>query len=168
MKVVFLDFDGVINRNSGRWLVELVERLNRITDQTGAKIVVHSSWRADRSVEELRRGLTTYHYGQPVTGEVYDATPFPVHSMTPAGIWVDDGGWADFKGDIESNDERCISIQRWLDAHPGLVTKYVILDDSPDLGHFVGTPAYIQTIQNVGLTDSHVMRAVYHLNGVTW
>ena len=35
MKVVFLDFDGVINRNSGRWLVELVERLNRITDQTG-------------------------------------------------------------------------------------------------------------------------------------
>ena len=58
MKIVFLDFDGVINQGSGRWLVPLVERLNRITGMTGAKIVVHSSWRYDRPVEVLREVLT--------------------------------------------------------------------------------------------------------------
>jgi hypothetical protein len=178
MKVVFLDFDGVINAGSGRWLRALVERLNRITDATGAKIIVHSSWRTDRPVELLRHILQTYHYGIPVTGEVYDACPFPHGKKTEGGIWVTDGGWASFKDGIESNDERCIAIQRWLNEHPGVVTRYVILDDSTALGHFVGTPEFIctrthiglpgESRSNDGLTDEHVRRAIYHLNGVTW
>jgi len=167
MKIVFLDFDGVINQGSGRWLVSLVERLNRITGMTGAKIVVHSSWRYDRPVEVLREVLTEYG-DVAVTGEVYDVCPFPVHSQTPEGIWVEDGGWAAFKGDVESNDERCIAIQRWLDDHPDLVERFVILDDSPRLGHFVGRPEFLQTRINVGLTDEHVKRAIAHLKGVTW
>ncbi len=91
MLAVFLDFDGVINRGSGRWVSALVTQLNRITDRTGAKILIHSSWRWGRT-----------------------------------------------------------------------------LDDSPDLGHFVGTPEFIQTRQNIGLTPEQADQAIQHLKGVTW
>lgn len=76
-KFIFLDIDGVMNSNlfySERtqdkryndWIKEhpqriawnacdidprAVERLNRLTDATGAKIVVSSTWRSDRGSE---------------------------------------------------------------------------------------------------------------------
>jgi len=73
-RVVFLDIDGVlINEkyaNTNMADPACVEQLNRITDRTGAKIVVSSSWK---------------HYGLPkitlilkqwgVTGDVIDITP---------------------------------------------------------------------------------------------
>jgi len=122
MLAVFLDFDGVINRGSGRWVIPLVEQLNRITDRTGAKIIV----------------------------------ALGAHPRRTA------------KGDIETNDERAIAIQRWLNEHPGEVERFVILDDSPNLGHFVGTPEFIRTEQWVGLTHEQADRAIRHLKGVTW
>jgi len=169
--VVFLDFDGVINHGHGPWLKHLVERLNQITDRTGAKIVVHSSWRWGRTLDQIRVVLThrNYHKGVPVTGEILDVCPSPLHyQMKPSGLWVSDGDFAAFKGDIETNDERAIAIQKWLDAHPGQVKNHVILDDSPNLGHFVGSKGFIQTQTRVGLTDAHVSRAILHLKGVTW
>ena len=54
MKVVFIDFDGVLNRGSGAFLIEPVTNLNRVTNLTGAVIVIHSSWRYGRTVDELR------------------------------------------------------------------------------------------------------------------
>lgn len=78
-KYIFLDIDGVMNSNlfySERtqdkrykdWIKEhsqhtawsacnidprAVERLNRLTDATGAKIVVSSSWRFDSKLQEV-------------------------------------------------------------------------------------------------------------------
>lgn len=167
MLAVFLDFDGVINRGAGRWQRPLVEQLNRITQRTGAKIIVHSSWRWGRSLDELRKVLTAYHLGVPVTGEVYDVCPSALHYKTSGGIYISDGNFAAFKGDIETNDERAIAIQRWLNEHPGEVERFVILDDSPNLGHFVGTPEFIQTVQYIGLTPEQADKAIQHLKGVT-
>jgi hypothetical protein len=52
MKVIFLDIDGVLNRTSFVWIDEdnpidpkSAELLNELLLQTGAKIVVSSSWR---------------------------------------------------------------------------------------------------------------------------
>jgi len=42
-KILFLDFDGVLNHGAGPFHPECVRELNRITDMTGAEIVVHSS-----------------------------------------------------------------------------------------------------------------------------
>jgi len=168
MLIVFLDFDGVLNKGAGRWEKDLVTRLNRITDRTGAKIVVHSSWRWERSLEKIRKILTTYHWGVPVTGEILSLCPSALFYKTKAGIYVSDGDYDAFRGDIETKDERAIAIQRWLNEHPGQTKRFVILDDSPNLGHFVGTPEFIHTRQTVGLTDAHVDHAIKHLKGVTW
>ncbi len=168
MLVVFLDFDGVINRGSGYWLRVLVERLNRITDQTGAKIVVHSSWRWSRNLEQIRIVLRKHHEGLPVSGEVYDLCPSPLFRPTKSGIYVNDENFDAFRGDIEAHDERAIAIQKWLNEHPGLVERYVILDDSPNLGHFVGTPEFIRTRQQDGLSEAQTSQAILHLKGVSW
>ena len=89
MKIIFLDFDGVMDtaryelilRISGRPSVdaygtifdpECVWNLRQIIDKTGAKIVVSSSWKSIMSFEELldmwkKRNLP---------GEVIDTTPY--------------------------------------------------------------------------------------------
>ena len=89
MKIIFLDFDGVMDtaryelilRISGRLSVdaygtifdpECVWNLRQIIDKTGAKIVVSSSWKDLLSFEELldmweKRGLP---------GEVIGTTPY--------------------------------------------------------------------------------------------
>lgn len=170
--IVFLDFDGVLNRGAGKWHRDLVLRLNRVTDQTGAKIVIHSTWRYNRSLEVLRNCLTLFskHLDAPpvVTGEILDVCESPTCFKNDRGIWVTSEDWAAYKGDIETEDERAIAIQRWLNTHPGQVRRYVIFDDSPKLGHFVGKPEFIQTKTHEGLTDDHVQRAILHLKGVTW
>lgn len=161
---VFLDFDGVLNRGKGPGEPDLVARLNTITARTGAVIVVHSSWRWDRTLSHLRYILRSWG----VTGQVEDKCPSALtHTLNEAGMWVAAGDWNAFRGDIESKDERCIAIQRWLNDHPE-VTKYVIIDDSDHLGHFVGQPEFIQTRTREGLTDEHVTKAICHLQGITW
>ena len=62
MRVVFLDFDGVLHRAGGppgtslpfEWTVELAALLNPFDD---VFIVIHSSWREQFSVEMLREFL---------------------------------------------------------------------------------------------------------------
>ena len=52
MKVIFLDFDGVITIPP-KWYLQagLIKNVKKIVDATGAKIVVSSSWRMN-TVEE--------------------------------------------------------------------------------------------------------------------
>ena len=106
--------------------------------------------------------------GVPVTGEVLDLCPSALFYKTDAGILANDGDYEAFKGDIETNDERAIAIQRWMNEHPGQTERYVIFDDSSNLGHFVGTPNFIQTVQTAGITDQDADYAIQHLKGVTW
>ena len=157
MLIVFLDFDGVLNRVPGQpWEPDLVERLNLITDLTGAKIVVHSSWRWKRNLTQLREVLRTFHRGVPVTGEVISACKPPGQLRVRKDL------------PISSRRDRPLAIQTWLDDHFTWVNKYVILDDSPDLGHFVGTPEFIQTDGFKGITDEQAQQAIHHLKGDTW
>ena len=48
MKVIFLDFDGVITIPP-KWFFQanLIKNVKKIVDKTGAKIVVSSSWRSE-------------------------------------------------------------------------------------------------------------------------
>lgn len=68
MLVVFLDIDGVLSREDGPKTPDLVGRLNRITDMTGAVLVIHSTWRWLHSLS----ALTEYLRGWGVTGVVHD------------------------------------------------------------------------------------------------
>jgi len=74
VKVIFLDIDGVLinQRYASRNTADpkCVEQLNRITDRTGAKIVVSSSWKHHGLP---RITLILKQWG--VTGDIIDITP---------------------------------------------------------------------------------------------
>lgn len=151
MKVIFLDFDGVLNSYSwwmrrsvgyARWSRVLrefdplaVAQLNRITARTGASIVASSSWR-DTGRRLLRRAG--------VTARVIGCTPELPHGR-PSHF----------------PNERPLEILAWLNAHPG-VASFLILDDCPwNFGGYERLRTRsIRTNSYTGLTAFHVDRAV--------
>lgn len=139
MKIVFLDFDGVLNSLSfcrafpQRGLIGLdevaVQRVRKICFRTGAKIVVSSSWRIIHALEDLQYRLGAL--GLPMDWVI---------GVTPKHL-----------------KSRGHEIQTWLDEHPE-VTNFVILDDDSDMAHLMDR--LIQTTFEDGLLEKHVKLAV--------
>ena len=154
--IVFLDFDGVINASGGDVTPAHIARLNTVTDSTGAGIAVHSSWRWSRTLDEIQNILRNWG----VTAPFIDVCPAPklVHGIIQ--YFVD---WDEYVAGVPSSDERCIAVQRWLWKHPE-TKAYVILDDSSKLGYFVDTPQFLKCDTDIGITDTHVARAIELLN----
>lgn len=154
MKVIFLDIDGVLN--TGEYIAEIgkdpEERkvlrativnyskmidpnasalLNVITEKTGAKIVVSSTWRILHPWDDLVWMLRN----RGVTGDLLDKTP-------------------------KRGRDRGHEIGMWLDKHPE-VTHFVILDDDDDIdpyeAHHVKTKF---NGAHGGLQQGHVTRAI--------
>jgi hypothetical protein len=139
VKVVFLDFDNVLNHVGWKhrrypFDPDCIERLCRLTSTTGAEIVVSSSWRNNRryatDAERLAwlRGLLE---GAGATGEVVGLTP----NVNP----------------------RSKAIKRWLKDHKN-VTCYVVLDD--DASACIESETFIQTSGQTGIIDADVDRAI--------
>ena len=154
MKIIFLDFDGVMDtaryelilRISGRPSVdaygtifdpECVWNLKQIIDKTGAKIVVSSSWKSIMTFEELldmweRRGLP---------GEVIDTTPYTLECRNRGDeidLWLKDC------------DEEC---------------QYVILDDIDGSNfneHQLSRLVVVDSVQ--GLNERAAEKAIEILN----
>lgn len=151
MKVVFLDFDGVINSGpftdalkqkqdlniqppklSMKWWAagidpDAVVLLNGLLNRTGSKVVVSSTWRlgTDRSWLQCVLEMCGFE------GEVIGVTErFP-------------------------GKDRRIEIQDWIDRHS--VENFVILDDNG--GAWIHRH-FVQTDFEVGLTDELVEKAV--------
>jgi len=145
MKVVFLDFDGVLNnfaliRADGRPLDRLdpaaVARLDAIVSRSGAKVVISSTWRLHRSLDELRVMLTELGF----SGEVIDRTPELEVSLF---------------GDPFITRGR--EIQAWIDAQGEPLESYVILDDA----YIEEAAQYlVKTETQAGLLDEHVALAL--------
>ncbi len=143
MKLIFLDFDGVILNArsfhvcSGREAIAdpiCIAALNRITGTTGAEIVVSSSWRLGTPLIELRRLLKEWGAQADVIGR----TPFTEYSRT-----------------------RGSEIAEWMRDCPRDVEAFVILDDDDDMGHL--KDRLVLTDFNEGLTDSHADQAIQML-----
>lgn len=156
MKIVFLDFDGVLNHlewASGQphprppFDPACVRRVARICERTGARIVVSSSWRTreQRSITWLR-GLLI---GAGLGGKAY------VVGMTP---------------DHQHTGPRADEIRAFLASPPktiGRVESFAILDDDADAGEGLGEH-FVQTdFERGGLLDEHVERAVQILGRLT-
>lgn len=119
MKVIFLDIDGVLNSYTadysndnwpwGQYEPAAVGFLNELTDLTGAKIVISSTWRLHYTLDELREGFRNWG----VTGEIIDMT-----SRYAAGPWET----------VSSAQARTFEIFDWLADNPEAET-YVSLDD---------------------------------------
>lgn len=152
-RVVFLDIDGVlVNRASLRLPriasaigtirpahSECVEALNRITDVTGAELVMSSSWREEGDIELLADILRQWG----VTGTLIGKTP------------VIEGT------ELYSGSTRGDEIQAWLDEADRAVSAFVILDDGNDMAHL--RPSLVQTDSDAGLTMRDAERAIVML-----
>jgi len=154
MRVLFLDFDGVLNstsyfrrvaretgRQTGAGHIDplAVERLNRIVKATSCRIVVTSTWRLVHTLEDLQRML-------------HGLSAEQLLGVTPDRI-----------------GPRCREIEKWLDGvsrwnseqrqwRPP-VDQFVILDDDSTAG--IGFAShFVQTSPETGLTDDDVDKAI--------
>lgn len=142
MKVLFLDFDGVLNKHGVspekpqwakswpfKWIeAKLVHQLDSIIDEhPNLEIVVSSTWRKHFSLGELKSVLHDHSIeaGKRIIG------------VTP-----------DHTGDMRTSANRGDEIQAWLDKQPkNLVKTYAILDDDSGMlpaqqTHFVHINGY--------------------------
>lgn len=170
MRIIFLDIDGVLNTpgtscDAVTWRPEPGEllripiepacmtRLNRLVRESGAKIVISSSWRLFARFEDLAPALARYGLVGDVIGETPDLINDPV--------WLD--RWRMREGAPFEYErlERGMEISEWLANHRSEVTEFVILDDCSDMAHL--KPYLVHVDPVVGLDDPDVERALWIL-----
>lgn len=143
MKLIFLDIDGVLNGHSYNEVSqsneikpECVARLNRILQETEARIVLSSAWRY--MLVGRAMSLIGFDYLLRTHGVIANR----LVGRTAADEEVSERGW---------------QIHQWRkeNDHCG---KYVVLDDM-DL-HISPLHPFVQTDGQIGLTDSDVDKAI--------
>lgn len=139
-KILFLDFDDVLNTQENLARGELfdplnVEALNVIVDRTDAEIVVTSMWRLGASASELEELLV--EAGVHAAGRVIGTTPCLVDR--PRGA----------------------EIMAWLDQSRVPVGGFVILDNRSDMDVF--TPYLVRTDPACGLLSEQAEEVVSRL-----
>lgn len=154
MKYIFLDVDGVLNRDGCARIAEDGEfiardpllRLAEIVEKTGAKIVLTSTWKNNWS---------------PVRSECGFMAAYLCDKLDSCGMTVHDKTGGDDKDGIYKRGEW---VKRYLDAHPA--ESFVILDDKLfDFGDCGLTANLVKTSNVTGISASDALRAVAILNG---
>lgn len=138
MRVVFLDVDGVLNYPEiwGNFPREdalcerACKRVQSICDQTGAVIVLSSTWRLAYELPDVRGWLKA----KGLTADLIDRTP------------------------ALRNEMRGEEIAEWLSQAGKRVESFVILDDDSDMLPVMDK--LVQTEWAHGIQDEHVAKAV--------
>lgn len=163
MKVLFLDFDGVLNSmdnmivQGNLWNINNIHKsrdefghlfdercvrwLRYIVEKTECKIVVSSTWRLS--------GLNTMKLMwemRDLPGEVIDCTPTKVSKIT-----------INTYSRTKYNGERGYEIQEWIDKYKP--EKYCIVDDNDDM---LSHQYFVKTNPNYGLdmTAAHSIKEI--------
>jgi hypothetical protein len=148
MKVIFLDVDGVLNIISDSYKTtaqkdenghfihlekHLLKRLEYLIKETGAKIVVSSSWRLD--IENLREKLKKANFS--LISEIYGLT-----------------GLGHTRGE---------EIKAWINKHKPtkyVVLEDEIFDVCGEKCDVIPEENVVEVDHTVGLTDKDVKRAI--------
>ena len=137
--VIFLDFDGVLNRQAETIGCPIIEprpakNLNTLIQHTDARLVIISSWRKwliddVMDYEGFNLLLQTHGVAADIVGYLQE------RSLTPI--------------------EKAESIRHWIKRHAGdLVCRYVVIDDQP-----LEIDNLVQTDPTQGLTCNDVVKA---------
>ena len=163
-KIIFLDIDGVLAVPScvkdGMWALsdEKQNLLGEIINQTGAKIVLSSSWRyatLERTKEHMEgEGFWFNDKLIGVTIRAYQHLKKGIHLSIPRGVEIKQ--WIDTN--IHSDNGK-----NWNMKKVGKDYAYIIIDDDIDM--LLEQQSYfINTDSKTGLTKESVDRAVEILN----
>jgi len=167
-KIIFLDIDGVLNPTmymmalGKMWKLSCnqiksrdyyghlffyqnCDALKKIIDETGAKIVMSSTWRL-AGLSEMK-ALWKY---RELSGDVIDVTPNEIEVVKSGG--------AKFYDEVCRGQE----IQLWLDKNE-FKGNYVIIDDTQDMLKSQDD-FFVRTHSSVGLTMSDAEMAIRILN----
>lgn len=154
MKLIFLYFDGVLNNQlwyvktkGNRQHIDLdtssIQFLNTLVRETGSKVVVTSTWRLGRTIEELQNALDINGFIGEIIGKTKD-------------LRIGEDGDSILRGN---------EILQWMKSHPEVLGKpywdykdYVILDDDSDMLYWQ-KDNYIYVDPYVGITPSTVFKA---------
>ncbi len=169
MKIIFLDIDGVLNhqrffnerfnarkqdkldgnlvkkseidREAEEIDPESIENLNELIENTGAKVVISSTWRLGTEIETLQAILEKRGF----IGEIIGKTPIGC-------------------GCCQRGNE----IHKWLGDNSDIIgeesNNYIILDDDSDMLYWQRNN-FINVDQYVGLTPKQVYKATRFLTG---
>lgn len=163
-KVIFLDIDGVLNtkwwytqmdRNTPKdkygyaFDPKAVANLRRIVEETGAIIVISSSWKC--------MGLSQME-------EMWDVRNLPgkIVGITPNSVSDELLVNADIDS-IELFHIRGEEIKEWLTRHGKHVSHYVIIDDMDNMLPEQQS-IFVQTNPEVGITEDDANKAIAILN----
>jgi hypothetical protein len=150
--VIFLDIDGVLNKLGTKERCtngcvgispDLCANLNRILEETGAKIVISSTWRHSPTALEYLWDKMGKTARQRCIGKT------PNLDYEENGIWI--------------GHTRGQEIRAWLESHP-TVKNFVIIDDDGDMD---GLHNHIQTDNWNGLTNDLADEAIRQLKPVS-
>ncbi|MBQ0084071.1 MAG: hypothetical protein KBS52_04825 [Clostridiales bacterium] len=153
MKILFLDFDGVVNSGAYRENFELyeanpiepqkLELIKRIADETSAKIVLTSTWRKfwrEDGPQDNEKGI--------LIERLFGDCGLKVCSKTP-------------ELDFFCRDKE---VKAWLESNPE-AEAYCVLDD---LSEFFEEPSVkehlVLTNSETGITEEDVSKAIGILN----
>lgn len=160
MKIILLDFDGVLNCVTSKSRVtfedgvyvgldkDKLRNLAKIVQETDAKIVLTTTWRDHYEVgaykQSNRVGKYVNNKFRDLGLKIYDK--------------IEDG----------KRFDRGVGAKRWLEEHPE-VTDFVILDDE-EMGYYndydLFDPHFVKTFWNGhGLTENCANAAIKILNG---
>ena len=162
MKIIFLDFDGVITNLESRYCLnnEKMELVKYICDETGTKIVISSSWRVKdvettlKSISESSRDNDPFILAEYVIGITprfhfkYGDNYITIHRGEEIQYIIDKYKYRIYKQELTNIDR---------------LDNYVILDDDTDMllwqaDHF------IKTDPHEGITEDDVKKAISILN----
>lgn len=139
-KIIFLDLDGVLNvieqgyDEFGQiFHPHFVDNLRWIIDETNAKIVISSSWKAS-GLKFLKDMWKKRNY----PGEIIDITPNVVD--------VVERGTCEFYDEVD----RGFEIQQWIDDNISNIESYCIIDDDNDM-----LPSQMKNFVRTANNNSH-------------
>lgn len=163
MKIIFLDIDGVLNHSLWYQAEEPLKKtashseyelsmidgskvllLNSLIEETGAKIVISSSWRKNHTKEELQSLLDCKGF----KGEIIGLTPVLYFT-----------GLENYNYSVPRGNE----IKAWLETNKGILNNkmskvpYAILDDDSDMLYWQ-RENYFRVDSYCGLTPNIVYR----------